>query len=192
MRHKRRGRTAPPFIIYTKIMQIFIFILTFACEVDIIIIQNYICCHIWQLKGTCNMNRHDAREAVFELLFETEFRTDENREEIFAASAENRELPEDRYIRDTYFGVCEHLEEIDALINMHSKGWKTTRLAKVTRSILRLAVYEMLYLRGEIPESVSLNEAVELCKKFDDEKAKAFLNGVLNSIKNEIVGAENG
>lgn len=138
------------------------------------------------------MNRHDAREAAFELLFETEFRADESKEEIFATSSENREIPEDPYIRGAYFGVWEHLEEIDALINKYAKGWKTSRISKVSRSVLRLCVYEMLYCREEIPESVSINEAVELCKKFDEEKTRAFVNGVLNSIKNEIVGESNG
>ena len=137
------------------------------------------------------MNRHEAREAVFELLFETEFRLDERKEDIFAISTEHREIAPDPYVQETYMGVYEHLEEIDALINKHAKGWKTNRLSKVSRSILRLSVYEMLYLREQIPESVSLNEAVELCKKFDEEKARPFLNGVLNSIKNEIVGEAN-
>ena len=137
------------------------------------------------------MNRHEAREAVFELLFETEFRLDERKEDIFAISTEHREIAPDPYVQETYMGVHEHLEEIDALINKHAKGWKTNRLSKVSRSILRLSVYEMLYLREQIPESVSLNEAVELCKKFDEEKARPFLNGVLNSIKNEIVGEAN-
>ena len=135
------------------------------------------------------MKRHEARTAVFELLFETEFRADENKEELFAISAENREIPDDdSYIRDVYLGVHEHLEEIDELINKHAKGWKVSRLSKVTRSILRLSVYEMLYMKEEIPSSVSMDEAVELSKTFDEEKARVFLNGVLNSIKNEIAG----
>ena len=138
------------------------------------------------------MNRREAREAVFALLFETEFRADESKEDIFAISTEWREIESDPYIRGAYFGVHQHLEEIDALINKHATGWKTTRLSKVSRSILRLCVYEMLYCRSEIPESVSINEAVELCKKYDEEKARPFLNGVLNSIKNEILGADNG
>lgn len=137
------------------------------------------------------INRHEAREAVFELLFETEFRRDEDHKAIFETSVEHREIEVDSYINDTYFGVLSHLDQIDALINRHSNGWKTTRISKVSRSILRLCVYEMLYCRAEIPESVSINEAVELCKKFDEEKARSFVNGVLNSVKNEILGAEN-
>ena len=86
------------------------------------------------------INRHDAREAVFELLFETEFRRDEAYEAIFESSIENREIEADAYIHDTYFGVLSHLEEIDALINRHSNGWKISRLSRVSRSILRLCV----------------------------------------------------
>ena len=137
------------------------------------------------------INSHEAREAVFELLFETEFRRDEDHQTVFDSSVEHREIEVDPYINDTYFGVLSHLDEIDELINRHSNGWKTSRISRVSRSILRLCVYEMLYCRVEIPESVSLNEAVELCKKFDDEKAGPFVNGVLNSVKNEILGAEN-
>ena len=137
------------------------------------------------------INRREARESVFELLFETEFRRDEAYEDIFRSSVENREIEADSYINSTYFGVLSHLDEIDARINRHSNGWKTSRISRVSRSILRLCVYEMLYCRSEIPERVSLNEAVELCKKFDDEKARPFVNGVLNSVKNEILGAEN-
>ena len=136
-----------------------------------------------------SMNRRAAREAAFELLFETEFKTDEAREDIFALSTENREIEENAYVKDAYFGVCEHLAEIDERINRHAKGWKTSRISKVSRSILRLCVYEMLYCE-DIPASVSINEAVELCKKFDEEKARAFLNGVLNSVKDEIAGEQ--
>ncbi len=131
------------------------------------------------------MKRSEAREAVFELLFETEFRQDEAREDIFSVSVDNREIDDDPYIREVYFGVETHIEEIDALINKHAKGWKTTRISRVSRSLLRLAVYEMLYCK-DIPHTVSMNEAIELCKKFDEEAARPFVNGILNSIKEEI------
>ena len=133
------------------------------------------------------INRREAREAVFELLFETEFRTDEDRAVIYETSIENREVEENAYIKNTYFGVCEHQVEIDERINRHSNGWKISRISRVSRSIIRLCVYEMLYC-PDIPSSVSLNEAVELCKKYDDEKARPFLNGVLNAVKDEIEG----
>ena len=132
-----------------------------------------------------SINRREAREAVFELLFETEFKRDEDIVQIYALSCENREIAEDAYIHDTYFGVCEHREEIDELINRHAKGWKTNRISRVSRSVLRLCTYELLYCK-DIPANVSINEAVELSKKYDQEQARAFVNGVLNSVKNEI------
>ena len=135
------------------------------------------------------LNRTMAREAVFTLLFETEFKKSETREDIFALSSENREIEEDAYVRRTYFGVCEHLEELDELINRHAKGWKTSRISRVSRSIIRLCVYELLYC-DDIPANVSINEAIELCKRFDAESARAFVNGVLNAVKNEIAAKE--
>jgi N utilization substance protein B len=131
------------------------------------------------------LKRKEAREVVVGLLFETEFKTEENSSEIFAISTENREIPEDEYIKTAYFGVCENKEEIDELIGAHSNGWKTHRLTRLSRSVMRLAVYEMLFCE-DIPYSVSINEAVELTKKFDDPKAKAFVNGDLNSVKDAL------
>jgi len=131
------------------------------------------------------MTRREAREAVLELLFETEFRTDESKEEIYASSAENREIPDDDYIRDTYYAVCDNRDEIDALIGENSNGWRPDRLGNVSRSVLRLAVYEMKFV-DSIPYNVAINEAIELTKKYDDEKARPFINGVLNSVKNSL------
>ena len=127
------------------------------------------------------MTRREAREAVFGLVFETEFHNGENYREIYELACEDRDIAHDKYIESTYFGICEHIEDIDKIIGEHSNGWRANRLAFVSRSIIRLAVYEMLYVK-EIPENVSINEAVELAKKYDDEKARAFINGVLNSV----------
>lgn len=137
------------------------------------------------------MKRRELREAVLQMLFETEFRTDETPEEIFVISAENREYtPEDQNeIRKIYFDIQDKKEPIDALINACSTGWKTTRMTRLSLSIMRLCVYEMLY-REDIPASVSLNEAVELCKIYDEPKARPFLNGVLNGVKNKLAAAE--
>ena len=131
------------------------------------------------------MTRKEAREAVFGLIFETELRTEESPEQIYSSSSDNREIPENEYIKRAFFTVCEKRDEIDKVIGEHSKGWKTHRLTNVSRSILRLCVYEMIY-DDSIPYSVSINEAVELAKKFDDEKARPFINGVLNSVKNSL------
>ena len=130
------------------------------------------------------MTRKEAREILAGLLFETEFRADEDVNAIFALAIEDREIPDDDYVRRAYFGVHDNLEAVDALLSKHAKGWKTERMSKMSRSVLRHCTYEMLF--EEIPYSVSINEAVELTKKFDDEKARPFVNGVLNSVKNEL------
>ena len=134
------------------------------------------------------MSRREARETVLGLLFETEFRADESSTEIFAISQEDREIPADPYVEKAYFTICENREEIDAMIGKYAKGWKTSRLSKLSRSILRLAVYEMMY-ETEMPYSVSINEAVELAKKYDEDRARPFINGVLNAVKNELESA---
>lgn len=136
------------------------------------------------------MSRREARETVLGLLFESEFRADESSTEIFAISREDREIPADAYVEKSYFAICEHRDEIDGMIGNHATGWKTSRLSKLSRSILRLAVYEMMY-ETEIPYSVSINEAIELAKKYDEDRARPFINGVLNSVKDELesVGA---
>ena len=134
------------------------------------------------------LSRREARKEIIGLLFETEFKKEESVQEIFALAEDDRELPADEYIKKAYLGICENLESIDSLINKHSKGWKTQRMSRVSLSVLRLCVYEMLY--EEIPFAVSINEAVELSKIFDDDKAKSFINGILNSVKNELEGGE--
>ena len=133
------------------------------------------------------LSRREARKEIVGLLFETEFKKEEGAQEIFALAVEDRELPEDEYIKKAYLGICERLADIDSLINKHSRGWKTQRMTRVSLSVLRLCVYEMLY-EEEIPYAVSINEAVELAKLFDDDKAKSFINGILNSVKNELEG----
>ena len=131
------------------------------------------------------LTRREAREKVIELLFETEFRTDEDVKEVFAVSVENREIPENDYVAKAYFGVQENKEQIDAIIGECSIGWKTDRLTRLSRSVLRLAVYEMMFI-DDVPSSVAINEAIELTKRFDDPKAKAFVNGVLNAVKDKL------
>ena len=82
------------------------------------------------------------------------------------------------YIRNKALDVILKTEEIDKLINDNTKGWKTARMNKVDLSILRLAVYEMKW-DEEIPESVAINEAVELSKKYSGDEGPSFVNGVL-------------
>ena len=135
------------------------------------------------------MTRKEAREEAFRLLFETEFRLEEDPTAIFAVSEQNREVADNDYIKAVYFGVREHLGEIDAMIERHSKGWKLSRITPVSRSAIRLCLYEMMYLEN-IPAAVSINEAIELVKKYDDGKMRSFVNGLLNGAKDELEAAE--
>ena len=134
------------------------------------------------------MTRKEAREEAFRLLFETEFRSDEDAATIYATSVENREVCENDYVKTVYFGVCEHLEEIDACMMRHSNGWKVSRITPVSRSAIRLCIFEMKYM-DDIPAAVSINEAIELVKTYDDPKMRTFVNGVLHGAKVELEAA---
>lgn len=130
--------------------------------------------------------RRAAREAVFTLLYETEYHPDETAEDILVRAAEEREIAdEEGYVRNVYLGIMEKRDEVDEIIGRHAKGWRTNRLSRVSRAVLRLGAYELMYAKGT-PAPIAINEAVELSKKFDDPKARAFVNGVLNAIKDEL------
>ena len=130
------------------------------------------------------MNRRQEREETFLMLFEGEFAPAKTEEEIYADAKEARDVEESAYVREVLAGVRLHRAEIDALVDAHSHGWKRSRLSGVARAAILLAVYEMLYM-PDVPLRVSLNEAVELMKKYDEDKARVFVNGVLNAISRD-------
>ncbi|MBR2335646.1 MAG: transcription antitermination factor NusB [Clostridia bacterium] len=125
------------------------------------------------------ISRVEARDILFKLLFETEFRSGDEPQNIYALACENREIPHNNYIKDTFFGVVSKSEVLDAIITKYSKGWKADRLSKVSRTVIRIAVYEMLYA-DDIPSNVSISQAVELTLKYGEDGAKRFVNGVLS------------
>ena len=131
------------------------------------------------------ISRKEARENLFALLFETEFNVDGNPNEIYRLSCENREIPQDKYIKDTYFGIISRLELLDAVISKYSKGWKSDRLSRVSRNVIRIAVYEILFV-DDIPANVSISQAVELTVKYGEDKAKQFVNGVLSGLFKDV------
>ena len=88
-------------------------------------------------------------------------------------------------MQEKYEQVISHLKEIDELLNQLSKGWKTSRMARVDLTALRLSVYELKY-EEEIPTKVSINEAVELAKRFGGEDSFAFVNGILGRVAKEL------
>ena len=128
------------------------------------------------------MNRKQARETAFSILFEYGFDTAVTPVAHYETAISVRDVEEDAYVRKVLVGIEEHLAEIDSAIDGASSNWKKERISRVSMAILRLAVYEMFYME-DIPLRVSLNEAVELSKSFDDDKAFGFVNGVLNAIK---------
>lgn len=79
-------------------------------------------------------------------------------------------------------GVCENFEGIDKIISLYSDNWRISRMAKIDLNIIRVAVYEMVYL-SNIPPAVTINEAVEIAKKYGCEDSGAFINGILDRIK---------
>jgi transcription antitermination protein NusB len=83
-------------------------------------------------------------------------------------------------------GVLDHREEADVLIKKHAKNWELHRIAAVDRNILRLAIYEMLH-REDIPPIVSINEAVDIAKKFSTQDSGKFVNGILDKVKSELM-----
>ena len=126
------------------------------------------------------MNRKLARENAFVLIFEKIFR-DDTVEEIIKDAIEARNFEYDDYVETVFKGVYENLNTIDARISDNLKNWKLSRISKVSLSILRLAVFEMLYVES-IPQSVSINEAVELAKKYSTQDDASYLNGVLGTL----------
>ena len=131
------------------------------------------------------MTRREAREAVLELLFESGFHTEETPETIIQRAIEMREIQLNDFAKKIYFGVFENIEFIDALLEKHSVGWKKTRISPVARAAIRLAIYE-IHFCDDIPDTASINEAIELIKKYDDaDKVRPFVNGVLNAVYKE-------
>lgn len=131
------------------------------------------------------LNRRSSREAVFGLIFENEFGLYDDKTELYENAVAARGIEENEYIRTLYFGILEKQNELDAYIEKYAKGRTLARISKIAKAVMRISIYEMLYI-DDIPASVSINEAVELAKQYDDDKTKAFVNGILNAVKEEL------
>ncbi len=129
------------------------------------------------------MTRKQAREEAFILIFEKEF-NDDTLEDILALAEEVRDISADDYVKNVFFGVFENIENIDELISKNAVGWSIKRITKTALAILRLAIYEIKFY-DEIPVSVSINEAVELAKKYATKEDASFINGILSTIVKE-------
>lgn len=144
------------------------------------------------------LNRHEIREKALQSLFPLDFNEDLTKQDAitYALELDHREwVSEDGeefvplYLDMVVDGVCVKQAELDALIEKHLKRWTLSRIAKTDLIILRIALFEMLYVE-DVPGKVALNEALELAKKFSDDESRKFVNGVLSNALAEIDSKE--
>lgn len=126
------------------------------------------------------LTRKQAREQAFILIFEKCFK-EETVDDILELAVELRDFETDDYTINTFKGVYENVDLLDSKISDNTKKWDINRISRVSLAILRLALYEILFV-DDIPDSVSANEAVELAKKYSTENDAAFVNGIIGSI----------
>lgn len=126
------------------------------------------------------LSRKNARENLFILVFEKSFNND-TAVEILDTAISVRDFEVDEYIKSAFLGINDNLEEIDTIITENIKGWKKERISRVALALLRLAVYEIISI-PDIPASVSVNEAVVLCKKYATQEDASFINGILGAV----------
>lgn len=131
------------------------------------------------------MSRRTARKHAFFLIFQIEFHAqyDSNAQtELYFGDTENNINETDaEYIKAAVSGTYARLSEIDAFISNNLSGWDIDRINKIDLALIRLAVYEIMYM-PDIPERVSINEAVEMAKAFGTDESYQFVNGILGNI----------
>lgn len=130
------------------------------------------------------MTRKEERELAFTLIFEKIFNEELDINEIVNNAVEARLIEENTFAFSLAQLTYENISEIDSIINENAVGWKVGRLPKVSLAILRLALCEILYVPS-IPNGVSINEAVELAKKFATQEDASFINGILGKFVRE-------
>ena len=129
------------------------------------------------------LTRTEAREKIMVILYQIDFYKKENieynLEDVFH---ENLEM-DNKYVKDIVNGVLENQDKIDETINKYLDNWDLDRLGKTDRAILRLSTYEMIYY--DTPKVVVINEAVELAKKYSDDKVVKLINAVLDKVRDK-------
>lgn len=134
------------------------------------------------------MSRKMARETAMKLIYQMDMQSS-NSEDIlnlyFENIKDNIKKDDESYISNCLHGVEEKLNIIDGYIEKYARGWKINRIGKVELAILRLSIYEMLYI-NDIPGAVSINEAVDIAKKYCSSESPSFINGILDSALKEI------
>lgn len=126
------------------------------------------------------MKRRTAREKALQALFQIDVSDVDPQDAIEHVLEEN---PGDEYLNHLVTGTVHNKSEIDEQIKGHLEKWTLDRLATVDRNILRLAAFELMYCKEEVPANVVLDEAVEIAKIYGDEQSSRFVNGVLSKVK---------
>lgn len=127
------------------------------------------------------LNRTEAREKIMVILYQIDFYVKEGMSyDIDEVIKENLEI-DNKFVRDVVYGVIKNIENIDKIISKYLDNWDLDRLGKTDKAILRLGTYEMLYY--DTPKVVVINEAVELAKKYSDDKIVKLINAVLDKIR---------
>ena len=126
------------------------------------------------------MSRTASREQAFILIFEKSF-NDDALPDLIESAKLSRDLADDEFMERLANGTFENIEYIDSVIEKNCIGWSKNRVSKVALAVMRLCCYE-IFFENDIPTSVSIDQAVELAKKFASEEDASFINGVLGSI----------
>ncbi len=131
--------------------------------------------------------RRDGRVAALQYLFAWSMNAPQNLAEDLKVFFENLEQPREHYAfgEELIQGVIGHQGDIDSRIKALAHNWEFERIAKIDLTIMRLAMFEMLY-RKDIPPVVSINEAIDLSKQFSNADAKRFINGILDRVKDQL------
>ncbi len=133
------------------------------------------------------MSRRRAREYALQVLFQIDFRGREDKGNFFKDFWLDKDESEDvrKFTEEIVKGTITNLDEIDSKIEKVAENWVLKRMAAVDRNILRFATYEILY-RKDIPSAVTMNEAIEIAKKFSSSEAAPFINGILDKLAKEV------
>jgi N utilization substance protein B len=134
------------------------------------------------------ISRSRCREWALQVLYQAEYLGHHQGEALRFIRHFHQKDRVPAYLEKLVGGVAEHQEELDRLIRQHSEHWRLERMALVDRNLLRLALWELMY-HPEIPAKVVINEAVELAKRYGSEESGAFVNGILDRLR-QVVGRE--
>ena len=129
------------------------------------------------------MKRRKAREFALQILFQLDIRKEKPTATLFKRFWAEQESDDEvrAFAEEIVKGTFKHLEIINTKVRASAKNWNLDRMAIIDRNVLRLATYEILY-RMDIPPSVTINEAIELAKKYGADESGAFVNGILDSV----------